>query len=413
MGKESEKPGRGVCHIPLAAFKTTFKIIFYTVLLLSVALLAIIVRGFVVTREITPNHLANDANPLVDLSTVKTITRSITRGPDGTITFHALFGDAILDSAPGNGASKSETIMFLHGFPDNWHSFKHQMDYFRRKGYNVLVPAGRGFAPDSLSRTGDYSLPTLARDVIDWLDFLKLDRVHLVGHDWGSVYGAFESGEKKTTVMGFCAWHDFFFFFLSSCSIGQAAVTMAPERFLSWTGMSVYNSKYFTAGAMMVPKQLFNSWYMLFFQLPVLPEQWVVHAGGLEKLFKDWAYTGYSQQRLESIKETLSQPGVASGAIGYYRSNVLQVLSLGVMTPKIYDSISRPILVPSLIMTGSKCGCIDSRIYPQVTSLNDYTKGVRLEFVEDAGHFPHHEQPAVVNKLLEAHFAANKATGSK
>lgn len=104
----------------------------------------------------------------------------------------------IFDSVPiAHGASVTvarnnfqktrPTIIFLHGFPDNIHSFSNQMTYFKDE-FNVLSPSLRGYEPSSADSSGRLLVEELVKDVIAVLDFYKLtEPVHLVGHDWGSV----------------------------------------------------------------------------------------------------------------------------------------------------------------------------------------------------------------------------------
>jgi len=51
----------------------------------------------------------------------------------------------------------------------------------------VIVPALPGYQQSSQPANGDYSLASLADDVVGWLHGIKVDRVHLIGHDWGAV----------------------------------------------------------------------------------------------------------------------------------------------------------------------------------------------------------------------------------
>ena len=89
-------------------------------------------------------------------------------------------------------AEKGEgpVVLFLHGFPELWYSWRHQIVALSSLGYHAVAPDLRGFGdtdrPDSIS---SYSAFHHMGDLIALIDFLGADQVFLVGHDWGSIIG--------------------------------------------------------------------------------------------------------------------------------------------------------------------------------------------------------------------------------
>ncbi|KAE8678871.1 lipoamide acyltransferase component of branched-chain alpha-keto acid dehydrogenase complex [Hibiscus syriacus] len=80
-------------------------------------------------------------------------------------------------------------ILFLHGFPDLWYSWRHQITALAALGYRALAPDLRGYggtdAPDSVS---DYTCFHVVGDLIVLLDAVAPeDKVFVVGHDWGAI----------------------------------------------------------------------------------------------------------------------------------------------------------------------------------------------------------------------------------
>jgi pimeloyl-ACP methyl ester carboxylesterase len=79
------------------------------------------------------------------------------------------------------------TILFLHGFPSAAYDWRHQISHFSQSGYGVLTPDLLGYGssskPDSAQ---EYKGKQMASDIADLLDHVKIDKVHGVGHDWGS-----------------------------------------------------------------------------------------------------------------------------------------------------------------------------------------------------------------------------------
>jgi pimeloyl-ACP methyl ester carboxylesterase len=86
-------------------------------------------------------------------------------------------------------SSGQRTVVLMHGWPDSPQSWASVAPVFAEGGYRVLAPALRGFAPtrflqSDTPRSGQ--LAALGRDLLDFIDALKLERPVLVGHDWGA-----------------------------------------------------------------------------------------------------------------------------------------------------------------------------------------------------------------------------------
>ncbi|KAI3829573.1 hypothetical protein L1987_03699 [Smallanthus sonchifolius] len=79
-------------------------------------------------------------------------------------------------------------VLFVHGFPELWYTWRHQMLFISSKGYRAIAPDLRGFGdteapPSSTSYTAFH----IVGDLVCLLDSLGLDKVYLVGHDWGAI----------------------------------------------------------------------------------------------------------------------------------------------------------------------------------------------------------------------------------
>ncbi|CAA0808639.1 alpha/beta-Hydrolases superfamily protein [Striga hermonthica] len=86
----------------------------------------------------------------------------------------------------GNGSAG--TILFLHGFPELWYSWRHQMTGLSAKGYRTIAPDLRGYGDTvgAPTTSNNYTVLHVLGDIVSLLDALGLDTVHLVGHDWGA-----------------------------------------------------------------------------------------------------------------------------------------------------------------------------------------------------------------------------------
>lgn len=253
----------------------------------------------------------------------------------------------------------------LHGFPDNAGSMEPLMARLAGDGFHVVAPFMRGYAPTDPAPDGDYSVPALAEDAVALADALEggEDAV-LIGNDWGA-------------------------------SAAYAVGGAAPDRFSHLVTMAVPPA--FVEGVRDHPMQLVRSWYMLFFQLPAIPE-WALRADDfalVEFLWETWSPGwAYPEDRLEAVKETLRTGDTVEHALAYYRQ-LREVLGDG-------DGAERPaIQTPTLVLAGSQDGCIGPELFEGVADAFDAP--ARVAVVQEAGHFLHQERPDVVHDEIQ-HF---------
>ncbi|KAK4282766.1 hypothetical protein QN277_014104 [Acacia crassicarpa] len=89
-------------------------------------------------------------------------------------------------------AEKGEgpVVLFLHGFPELWYSWRHQILALSSLGYRAIAPDLRGYgdteAPTSIS---SYTCLHIVGDIVALIDSLGVDQVFLVAHDWGAIIG--------------------------------------------------------------------------------------------------------------------------------------------------------------------------------------------------------------------------------
>jgi pimeloyl-ACP methyl ester carboxylesterase len=89
-----------------------------------------------------------------------------------------------LDFNVAEAGSEPPVVLLLHGFPDSWRLWRHQLTALAKAGHRVIAPDLRGFGKtDKPARVEDYKLRTLVADVVGLLDVLDVDRAAVVGHD--------------------------------------------------------------------------------------------------------------------------------------------------------------------------------------------------------------------------------------
>ena len=258
-------------------------------------------------------------------------------------------------------------VLCLHGFPDNARSFRHQLPALAEAGYRAISLTLRGYEPGAIPADGDYTMETIATDILAVIESLDTGPVHLIGHDWGA-------------------------------AVAYVATSAAPERFKSLTVMAVPHAGRFAREGLRIPKQLLLSWYMGFFNIPWLSD-WVVQRQDyafIRKLWRDWS-PGWQPEPgvLDSVIQTLSQPGVRSAALGYYRA-ALSIKALLVSA----EEAHYPVPVPTLALSGERDGCIASEVFEQLMVAQDFPKGLTFSRIAEAGHFLHQEQPEQVNREI-------------
>ena len=175
------------------------------------------------------------------------------------------------------------TVVLLHGFPDSGRLWRHQVPVLAEAGFKVIVPDLRGYGgSDKPDGAAHYHLLLLAADVGAVLAAEGVDRVHVVGHDWGAVL----------------AW-------------AIAAVT--PGRVDHLVTMSVGHPSSFRGDGF---EQAEKSWYMLLFQFHGVAEQWLS--------FDNWAnFRAWSRHPdADAVVAELEATGSLTPGLNYYRANV-------------------------------------------------------------------------------------------
>ncbi|GMP87619.1 hypothetical protein CsSME_00039919 [Camellia sinensis var. sinensis] len=85
-------------------------------------------------------------------------------------------------------SGEGPAVLFLHGFPELWYTWRHQMLFLSSRGYRAIAPDLRGYGDtDAPPSAASYTAFHIVGDLVALLDALGLDQIFLVGHDWGAV----------------------------------------------------------------------------------------------------------------------------------------------------------------------------------------------------------------------------------
>ncbi len=260
----------------------------------------------------------------------------------------------VVEAGPDDGP----LVVLLHGFPEFWYGWRHQIPALARAGWRVWVPDQRGYnRSDAPAGVSAYDVDRLADDVEALIDAAGAERARVVGHDWGAVV----------------AWW---------------LALRAPERVERLAVLNVPHPVAYKRFLARSPRQMLKSWYVGFFQMPALPELGLRQLGA-RALRLSSAPGTFSDADLARYRAAWDRPGRARGMISWYRA-----LARRLATVEVDDPTVRP---PTLIVWGEGDAFLDRRLAARSAA---YCADVRLHTFPGVSHWVQHEAPETVNPLL-------------
>ena len=328
-----------------------------------------------------------------------------------------------------------EFVVLIHGFPDTSESFRGLSKYLSQRfpSFGIIRLDLPGYNDTEKLESYDITNVALAvmrnletKHKVHYSSSSRAPFLHLVGHDWGSL-------------------------------VAQKLIQLFPHLFTSLCVLSV--------PLMIMPeiayslqrgnRQVLNSWYMIYFQLPWFPEYWLSRGDGVRVLFKLWSPTWNPIDNLKDdydhhvrdVEAAMSDKSVAFAAISYYRDNlpvptssIIGRLLLIIIYPFILCLgglcytfswfarlnpcyiftfitwllekhplfISIPSNLPILSIVGKDDCCIDDSLFElghlrrqKVDEQPNHLE--RVMTIADVGHWPHLEKPSLVNEFIANH----------
>lgn len=233
---------------------------------------------------------------------------------------YAQVGDVRLHYA--EQGSGERLVLLLHGFPECWYSWRHQLRALSGR-FHVVAPDLRGYnLSGKPARVADYRMERLVDDVTGLIRHFGAREAAVVGHDWGAAV-AWAVAQRHPAYVS-----------------KLAALQVPPPRI--W-------AKNLTL------RQLLKSWYMFFFQLPKIPEWWISRGNfaALGKMFRATSRPGtFSDADLAILKTALREPGALNASINYYRANLGSLLRR--RSSATGDAVDERIRVPTLFIYGER-----------------------------------------------------------
>lgn len=262
-------------------------------------------------------------------------------------------------------AGSGPLVVLLHGFPEFWYSWRHQIAPLVEAGFQVVAPDMRGYNLSSKpGRVRDYTIAALVNDVEQLIRFFGVEKAHVVGHDWGGVV----------------AW---------SVAIARPAVV---DRLVI---MNAPHLRLFAEALSHNLRQWMRSTYMLFFQVPGIPEAAfrANEYAAIEQAFRGMAVNKqrFSDADIAAYKEAAAQPGALTGMLHYYRA-LARYGSEG-----LFAGTGMQVHVPTLVVWGEQDQALGKELN---IGLERFVPDLRITYVPHCSHWVQQDCPEDVNQAL-------------
>ena len=257
-----------------------------------------------------------------------------------------------------------QLILFVHGFPEFWYEWKHQLEEFG-KDYQAVALDMRGYNLSSKPAELDkYQMKHLVEDLRALAAHLGHEKFTLVAHDWG----------------GAAAW---VFASVHPDLLDRLIIINAPHPGV------------FQRELARNPEQQKASEYMLMFRSPEAES--ILSANNYELLVNivlgDGLKKGFfTEEDRKAYIEAWSQPGALTGGLNYYRA-----ARIGPPSGEATTFPELTVKVPTLVIWGEKDTAL---LTGNLDGLDAYVPNLKIERIPDGTHWVIHEKPDQINRLI-------------
>lgn len=264
----------------------------------------------------------------------------------------------VVEAGPQHGP----LLILLHGFPEFWWGWRHQIGPLAAAGFRVVVPDQRGYnLSDKPEGIGAYTLLRLGSDVLALADAYGRTRFRLAGHDWGGIVAFWVAARHPDRVE-------------------RLAVLNAPHP----DAIGPYLRRH--------PGQVLRSLYAAFFQLPGLPERLLAARdyAALARALAGSARPGaFTEVDLVRYREAWSNPGALAAMLNWYRA-----------LARTHCPPAGRVSVPTRVVWGMRDAALSQGFARASLSLCDHAE---ILWRPEATHWVQHEDVAETNAALIAH----------
>ncbi|MED1601869.1 alpha/beta hydrolase [Alkalihalophilus marmarensis] len=249
-------------------------------------------------------------------------------------------------------------VILLHGFPEFWYGWRNQVEPLVQSGYCVVIPDQRGYnLSEKPLEIKEYTIDHLRDDITGIIDYLGYKKANIIGHDWG----------------GIVAWH------LASTKpdyVDKLMVINSPHP-------AVFKSTILKNSL-----QFLRSMYMMFFQLPKLPET-LLSQNDYDSVKKVLMQTSlpdtFTDRDLSMYVNAWQQPNALTTMLNWYRAMT--------KTP-----LNKPsaLQMPVKVLWGQKDTFLTSQLAKDSAALCDNAELIMI----DGTHWVHLEKSELVNSMI-------------
>ena len=257
---------------------------------------------------------------------------------------------------------KGDLILFLHGFPEFWYSWKDLLADFGRDHHAVALDM-RGYNLSAKPEPVDaYRVPVIVEDVRALAENLKAKKFVLVGHDWGGVI-----------AWAFAAQH--------------------PEMLEKLVIINAPHPTVFARELANNPAQQKASEYFNLFTSPQAEE--ILSANNYAGMLQAFG-SALNEEDQKQYLAAWNQPGGLTGGLNFYRAAQLRSPvgappGEAAKAPAIQPLA--PITTPTLVIWGEKDTAL---LTGNLDGLDQFVKPLKIERIPDGSHWVVHEKPALV-----------------
>ncbi len=265
------------------------------------------------------------------------------------------------------GLRDGPLVILLHGFPEFWYGWRHQIGPLAEAGFRLLAPDQRGYNRSEKPKgMASYQIEALAADAVGLIETEGRQTASLVGHDWGAVV----------------AWE---------------AALRYPEKVEKLAILNVPHPDIMQRTLRSSLQQLIKSWYIFFFQIPFLPEamlrtdDWKPVVQMLQQSGLPGAFT---EEDIEAYRCAWWQKDAMTCMLNWYRAILRRSLQASWNPQQIH---LRRVSVPTLMLWGVQDIALSQQMAQPSIAL---CESGELVLFENATHWVQHDEAAAVNQRL-------------
>jgi len=257
-------------------------------------------------------------------------------------------------------------VLCLHGYPDTAHTWQGTMAFLTDKGFRVIAPFLRGYHPSGIPENGDYSVLTLAEEMVSLLEQLDEDEVIIIGHDWGALigYAMAQLIPNKMTKL--------------------VTLDMAHPRSLQFSLKTVWKGRHIL------------TYQMKKRAVARMKRNRFAH---LDEIYRRWSPNWeFGMEETAVVKQAFAHPGRVEAALGYYWSMMGDLRGKDARSAQSRAISLAKTPVSTLCIVGDWGGISTKQMTATPAAFSgDYTYVI----LPNVGHFLHREAPEQFYSLLD------------